>query len=396
MMQISPFCSGCSGGEGERYYDRWLRTRSRFNEMHLALRFRFRHVSIFRRGRFVVKLAVMDLGPQSFTLTFEQSNANRRSEPEARVITALKNGDWREIARKRRARAKIYIPPGAHAEGLTNARVVGSSDTINSGPSLVGLHKRKRMQVDTTQDEPTETEPPLPLATADVANEDERAIRALIADAEGGDGTEGTTTDIIPMANSSRHAPTEDDAFREDVEDLPNEATLQDYERMPVSQFGAALLRGMGWKPGEPASRNKNRGIVEPWLPTARPTLLGIGAKEREIFDDGSGRSRSTPSRPDRKYKPLLRIESGRSPPRSQPTSRSESRRPSRSPPRKERRGDDTDRRRDLDRQRERERDGRYDRYRESERDRDWDRRRDREHSPRPSRRDRNRDHRDR
>ena len=332
----------------------------------------------------------MDLGPQSFTLTF-QSNASQRSE--RKVIAPLKNGDWREIARKRRARANMYIPPGAHAEAGTNARV-GSSETINSGPSLVGLHKRKRTQVDAMQDVPTEIENPL--AREDVVTEDERAMRALIADAEGGDGTEGVTADIIPMANSSRPAPTEDDAFREDVEDLPNEATLQDYERMPVSQFGAALLRGMGWKPGEPASRNKNRGIVEPWLPSARPALLGIGAKEREIFDDGSGRSRSTPSRPDKKYKPLVRVESGRASPRSQPASRSESRRPSRSPPRKERREDDRDRGRDLDRQRERERDGRYDRYRESERDRDWDRRRDRERSPRPSRRDRDRDHRDR
>jgi hypothetical protein len=41
-----------------------------------------------------------------------------------------------------------------------------------------------------------------------------------------------------------------------------------------------------------------NRGIVKPWLPTARPALLGIGAKERKIFNDGSGQSRSTPPRP--------------------------------------------------------------------------------------------------
>ena len=71
----------------------------------------------------------MDLGPQSaqlFTLTFEQSNANQRSEPEGRVIAALKNGDWREIARKRRARAKMYIPlsPGPSAEAGTNVRVL--------------------------------------------------------------------------------------------------------------------------------------------------------------------------------------------------------------------------------------------------------------------------------
>lgn len=327
----------------------------------------------------------MNFGPQG-QLVFEQPGANPRSEPESKVIAALKNGDWREIARRRRARAKMYIPPGSHAETGANGSVVGPGDTLNSEPSLVGLHKRKRAQVDATQDapEPTESEPRL-------VTEDERAIRALIADAEGGDDPEGSMVDIIPMGNSSftRRAPTEDDAFKEDIEELPSEATQEDYERMPVSQFGAALMRGMGWKPGEPASRNKKRGIVEPWLPLPRPALLGIGAKEREVFDDGSGGKRSTPFRPDKKYTPLLRVESDRSSPRSQPTSRSESRRPSRSPPRRERREDDRERRRDLDRQRER--DVRRDRTRESERDGDRDRRRDRERSPRSSRRDRDR-----
>ena len=63
--------------------------------------------------------------------------------------------------------------------------------------------------------------------------------------------------------------------------------TLADYERVPVSQFGAALLRGMGWKEGTAASR-KNKGPVEPYLPQSRPALLGIGAKEKEVLDDGS------------------------------------------------------------------------------------------------------------
>ena len=335
----------------------------------------------------------MNIGPQPdqlFTLTFEQPDANSRSEPECKVIAALQNSDWREIARRRRARAKMYIPPGDHTGSGASGSGVGPGDTLNSEPSLVGLHKRKRARVDidvdadTTQDAPTKPEPPL-------VTEDERAIRALIADAEGGDGFEDHLVDIIPMGNrsSTRRAPTEDDAYKEDVEQLPTEATLEDYDRMPVSQFGAALLRGMGWKPGEPASRNKKRGIVEPWLPLPRPAMLGLGAKEREVFDDGSGGKRGTPSRPDKKYTPLLRLESGRSSPRSQTASRSESRRASRSPPRKERKEDDRDRRRSVDRQRER--DERKDRNRESERDRDWGRRRDRERSPGSTRRDRDR-----
>ena len=34
-------------------------------------------------------------------------------------------------------------------------------------------------------------------------------------------------------------------AFKEDVEDLPEQATLDDYEQMPIEDFGAAMLRGM-------------------------------------------------------------------------------------------------------------------------------------------------------
>ena len=60
-------------------------------------------------------------------------------------------------------------------------------------------------------------------------------------------------------------SPSEDNTFREDIEDLPNEGTLQDYERMSISPFGAALVRVMG----KPESLN----IVKPWLLAARPTM---------------------------------------------------------------------------------------------------------------------------
>lgn len=57
-----------------------------------------------------------------------------------------------------------------------------------------------------------------------------------------------------------------------------------EYDKVPVDQFGAALLRGMGWKPNnkrkdspEPSLENRKKGVV-----------LGIGAKpvETELMDD--------------------------------------------------------------------------------------------------------------
>lgn len=36
-----------------------------------------------------------------------------------------------------------------------------------------------------------------------------------------------------------------------DTELRPEESSLEDYEQVPIEQFGLALLRGMGWKEGE-------------------------------------------------------------------------------------------------------------------------------------------------
>ncbi|KAF9992591.1 hypothetical protein BGZ65_012047, partial [Modicella reniformis] len=67
---------------------------------------------------------------------------------------------------------------------------------------------------------------------------------------------------------------TDVDAFQKNLKELPDEASLEDYEKVPVEEFGAALLRGMGWngdlKGSEAIEYNR------------RPALLGLGAKPIE------------------------------------------------------------------------------------------------------------------
>lgn len=46
-------------------------------------------------------------------------------------------------------------------------------------------------------------------------------------------------------------------SFRDDVENRPDEMTVDDYESMPVDEFGAALLRGLGWNEGEGIGKNR-------------------------------------------------------------------------------------------------------------------------------------------
>ncbi|KAI0760320.1 DExH-box splicing factor binding site-domain-containing protein [Fomes fomentarius] len=339
-------------------------------------------------------------GEDELVTAFDQFGAQRLHEkPKPQgplVIPALKNKDWRELARKRK---QIYLPPSAAATTGADGSVggLGTRDTINSGPQASGLQFRKRVKLEEDQDV-SMPDADAPQSTEEIKKqetEDEKALRAILASAASGDdaGIDGPQIDVIPAA-------TEDDAYRQDVLELPDPATLEDYERVPVSQFGAALLRGMGWKEGTAASR-KNKGLVEPWLPAQRPALLGIGAKEREVFDDGSKR-RKGPARPEKRYVPVVKKE--RKSEGGDNNTGSERERDSRSGSRRLSRSPSPDRRRDRDRDSRRDgRDrGHYkddDRYRKSDRDRDYDRDRERDRDRRrdedydSSRKDRSRDY---
>jgi len=69
--------------------------------------------------------------------------------------------------------------------------------------------------------------------------------------------------------------------LREDLGKLPEQASLDDYESMPIESFGEALLRGMGWKEGQGIGRN-GKGAAEAVEYVARPTRLGLGATPKE------------------------------------------------------------------------------------------------------------------
>lgn len=296
----------------------------------------------------------------------------KKKKRELLVIPALKNKDWRELARKRRS-AQQYIPVSATVHTGTDGSVggLGTKDVIGAGPALSGLQSGKKI-VKVEVDEDTMVKEEVVEDIKIDLSEDEVARRAILAEASGL-ASNVSIVDVIPTPIS------EGDAYKQDVEELPEVASLEDYARVPVEQFGAAMLRGMGWTEGTAASKS-GKGHVQPYLPTARPALLGIGAKEMEAFDDGSKKKGS--SRPEKRYVPVVKRElkggdtpgSGRE--RSQSPSRSRRNSPSAEEHTNLRRRGESDHRRDRDRVREREREQEHrnkarGKYREKERDRE-------------------------
>ncbi|KAG1764609.1 hypothetical protein EV702DRAFT_1153761, partial [Suillus placidus] len=52
------------------------------------------------------------------------------------------------------------------------------------------------------------------------------------------------------------------------------------------------------------SERAKKNALVEPYIPKSRPALLGIGAKEQKVLDDGSKKKKRRGD--EKRYIPLV------------------------------------------------------------------------------------------
>ncbi|KAI5062890.1 hypothetical protein GOP47_0021437 [Adiantum capillus-veneris] len=65
--------------------------------------------------------------------------------------------------------------------------------------------------------------------------------------------------------------------YRDDMAVLPDEMSVDDYENVPVEEFGEALLRGMGWEKDKPIGRNSTT-LAQPVVAVRRDGRHGLGA----------------------------------------------------------------------------------------------------------------------
>ena len=182
------------------------------------------------------------------------------------MIQKQKNRDWREESRRKRGRNILPAEVQAARAGKVKD---GEGDILNGGPEAYGLTFVARVEPGAEGNGDVATtngvvEAPVEEVKA-AKTEDEEALEALM-----GEGKKKSTL-VLPAVRTEENEGgmwngrlaaagiNEDDAFRTDVASRPDSASLDDYAAVPVEEFGAALLRGMGWKEGDVVGKRKDQ-----------------------------------------------------------------------------------------------------------------------------------------
>ena len=268
---------------------------------HVALRPRDERVDGIRNGRTHGYAAF-------FYERRGESDVNYSDERpvEPLVIPAIPNRDWRQAASRR---VPSFRPENQRGNGIEEAHERTGVEPQNSGLRYaVKTEVAINGNEETVKVEQTEgffsTNGSASASTSVVVKAeplslDEQALQALLAgDARKESADERAHRElVIAMESDGTTTPmTEEDAYKRDVAILPDEvslstssidsfiniasialqSTLDDYQAVPVSAFGMAMVRGMGWNP----SSKENMAVHEPKL---RPQLLGLGATPMDV-----------------------------------------------------------------------------------------------------------------
>ncbi|MCJ1469686.1 Luc7-like protein 3 [Pseudocyphellaria aurata] len=231
------------------------------------------------------------------------------------VIVGQKNRDWRDESRRKRSRNLLPAEVQAARSGqdsLTKDAVEREVAPREFGLNFVTTEVRENDGDVTMVGTHITVEAPQQEATS-AKTVDEEAMDALM----GNGGKRSTlvlhairTDDEVEGAQMERlKGGNEDDSFRSDVASRPDSASLDEYAAVPIEEFGAALLRGMGWKEGDVVGKRKNQTITTR-IVERRPALLGIGAKEAPggVGDElgAWGKSARGKRKVDKTYNPVL------------------------------------------------------------------------------------------
>ncbi|KAH9906179.1 DExH-box splicing factor binding site-domain-containing protein [Xylariomycetidae sp. FL2044] len=191
------------------------------------------------------------------------------------VISGHKNRDWKAEARAQGSRvapSKVNGPskdtePADQDKDIkwglnvttTQVRQEGSAHPDNGMGQLLDSQTTNFPPEDAGADSPNHND------------QDKDAIDALLGKRR------NPAKDIVIQSrthNGSSSSFTDADAYKRKMEEAAEIPTMEEYEEIPEGEFGAAMLRGMGWNGEERGSKLK--------VAKKRPNLMGLGSTEDE------------------------------------------------------------------------------------------------------------------
>ncbi|KAJ5502275.1 hypothetical protein N7463_005149 [Penicillium fimorum] len=221
------------------------------------------------------------------------------------VIPVTSKNNWRDRAGVKKSKNLLPSEVQAMQEAQKNGQAPPGESTVETDmPSVAyGLsfaqQSAEKADRGAAVDEDQAMPDAKPIATKPLTD-DEIAMQALIRETT---GENERRSDLV--IESAKHGGEGDEeapvqynelgSFRTDVASRPEPASLDAYNAIPVEEFGAALLRGMGWKDGQTIGRGNYSSATaaekakNPRVPERRPGFLGIGAK-----DSSSGKGAET------------------------------------------------------------------------------------------------------
>lgn len=184
------------------------------------------------------------------------------------IIAKQPNKDWR--AEKRQKSGLPGREQGAGENGFAKPERAEADQDSGIKWGLTVKEKVKTEPEDDVKKEPTSDEDTPNIKT----EESERVVTKEDFGAPDDPDKEALSALLNQPSDKPQHTiPSESDAYQRDITATGEASTLSDYEDMPVEEFGAALLRGMGWD-------GKERGTMRYKEVRKRPARLGLGAKE--------------------------------------------------------------------------------------------------------------------
>jgi len=177
--------------------------------------------------------------------------AQKMQEKKPLVIPVVEHG---------RKRQKSGLP----SQNTEAAEAAAAEAKAKAEPTTYGLNvnaKGSGIEPDATEPAPSQVHVS---DSSAVKSADQEALEALL-------GKKSASNAVIPTL-------TDEETFHRQYDNAPGAPTEADYDAVPIEEFGAAMLRGMGWKDGEAIGRNKGQAPLKQRTLERRPELLGIGA----------------------------------------------------------------------------------------------------------------------